>query len=107
MPLNFVINNTCPTCGSTIRHAVIDLHPTDRDAAIHSLKCADCAYKKTRVLSLRPDVPPPELTAKRIEEAASIGGLTSRHQMHPNVRRDLPLSRQLDYARGRRPPTIL
>lgn len=52
--MNFVVDNTCPTCGSTIRHAVIDLHPTDRDAAIHSLKCADCGYEKTRVLSLRP-----------------------------------------------------
>ena len=61
--MNFAIDNTCPTCGSPIRHAVIDLHPTDRDAAIHSLKCGDCGYKQTKVLSLRPDVPPPELTA--------------------------------------------
>jgi len=52
--MNFVVDNTCPTCGSIIRHAVIDLHPTDRDAAIHSLKCADCGYEKTKVLSLRP-----------------------------------------------------
>ncbi len=52
--MNFVVDNICPTCGSNIRHAVIDLHPTDRDAAIHSLKCADCGYEKTSVLSLRP-----------------------------------------------------
>jgi C4-type Zn-finger protein len=63
MPLNFVINNICPTCGGTIRRAVIDRHPTDRDAAIHSLKCAGCGYKKTTVLSLRPADPPPELAA--------------------------------------------
>jgi C4-type Zn-finger protein len=63
MPLNFVIDIICPTCGGTIRRAVIDVHPTDRHAAIHSLKCADCGYKKTTVLSLRPADPPPELTA--------------------------------------------
>jgi hypothetical protein len=59
MPLNFVVD----TCGGTIRRAVIDVHPTERHAAIHSLKCADCGYKKTTVLSLRPADPPPELTA--------------------------------------------
>ena len=64
MPLNFVVDYTCPRCGSTIRHAVIDIHPTDRDAAIHSLKCADCGYEKTRVLLLRPTAAPPELTAR-------------------------------------------
>ena len=53
MPLNFDVNDTCPRCGSTIRLAVIYLHPTDRDAAIHSLKCADCGYEKTKLLSLR------------------------------------------------------
>jgi uncharacterized Zn finger protein len=52
--MNFIIENTCPTCGSTIRHAVIDLHPTDRYTALHSLKCADCGYEKTKDLSLRP-----------------------------------------------------
>jgi C4-type Zn-finger protein len=64
MPLNFDVNDTCPKCGSTIRLAVIYLHPTDRDAAIHSLKCADCGYEKTKLLSLRPAAPPPELTAR-------------------------------------------
>jgi C4-type Zn-finger protein len=63
MPLNFAVDNICPTCGSTIRSAVIDLHPTDRDAAIHSVKCADCGYEKTKVLSLRPAAPQ-ALTAK-------------------------------------------
>jgi C4-type Zn-finger protein len=63
--MNFVVNDTCPTCGGTIRHAVIDLHPTDRDAAIHSLKCADCGYEKTKVLSLRRGAPPAELRAGR------------------------------------------
>jgi hypothetical protein len=63
MPLNFVIYNACPTCGSIIRRAVIDLHPTDRDAAIHSLKCADCGYEKFKIISLRSAAPPPELTA--------------------------------------------
>jgi C4-type Zn-finger protein len=78
MTLNFVVDNTCPTCGSTIRSAVIDLHPTDRDAAIHSLKCTNCGYEKSTILSLRPTAPPPEMTAQSIEEAASVDGLTSR-----------------------------
>ena len=56
--MNFIIDDTCPTCGSTIRYAFIDLHPTERDTAIHSLKCTDCGYKKTRVLSLLAAAPP-------------------------------------------------
>jgi hypothetical protein len=64
MPLNLDVNDTCLKCGSTIRRAVIYLHPTDRDAAIHSLKCEDCGYEKTKLLSLRPAAPPPELTAR-------------------------------------------
>jgi C4-type Zn-finger protein len=61
--MNFAIDNTCPTCGSPIRHAAIDLHPTVRGAAVHSLKCTDCGYEKTQVLSLRRGAPPAELTA--------------------------------------------
>jgi C4-type Zn-finger protein len=71
MPLNFVVDNICPTCGSTIRSAVIDLHPTDRDAAIHSLKCADCGYEKTKVLSLRRV---PVLTAKEHRRGRQLMG---------------------------------
>jgi C4-type Zn-finger protein len=63
MSLNFVVDHNCLKCGKPITLAVIDLHPTDRDVAIHSLKCAGCGYEKTRVLSLRPAAPPPELTA--------------------------------------------
>jgi C4-type Zn-finger protein len=65
MPLIFVVDTTCPTCGNTIRHAVIDLHPTVRGAAIHSLKCTDCGYEKTKVLSLRRGAPPAELRASK------------------------------------------
>ena len=71
MPLNFDVNDTCLKCGSTIRRAVIYLHPTDRNAAIHSLKCADCGYERTKLLSLRPSAPPPKLTAKSIEEVVT------------------------------------
>jgi C4-type Zn-finger protein len=67
MPLNFDVNDTCPKCGSTIRRAVIYLHPTDRDAAIHSLKCADCGYEKTKLLSLRPAAPPAELRPRALK----------------------------------------
>jgi predicted RNA-binding Zn-ribbon protein involved in translation (DUF1610 family) len=67
MPLNFVIDEICPTCGGTIRRAVIDRDPTDRDAAIHFLRCADCGYEKTTVLSLR------AAAAWSLEEAASVG----------------------------------
>jgi C4-type Zn-finger protein len=74
MPLNFVVDSICPTCGSTIRSAVIDLHPTDRDAAIHSLRCTDCGYEKTKVLSLRPGAPPPELTAKEHRRGRQLMG---------------------------------
>jgi hypothetical protein len=55
----------------TIAIRNIASHPTDRDAAIHSLKCSDCGYEKTKVLSLRPAAPPPELTAKSIEESVN------------------------------------
>ena len=63
--MNFAIDNICPTCGSPIRNAVIDLHPTVRDAAVHSLKCTGCGYEKTKVLSLRPGAPPAELRASK------------------------------------------
>ena len=59
MALNFMVDDICPKCGKPIRRAVIDLHPTRADASIHSLKCADCGYEKTKVLSLRPTAPPP------------------------------------------------
>jgi len=64
MRLTYIVYDLCPTCGSTIRRAAIDRHPTDRHAAIRSLKCTDCGYEKNTVLSLRPAVPPPpKLTA--------------------------------------------
>ena len=61
--MTLFVDDRCPRCGKSIRLAVIELHPTRTDAAIHSLTCADCGHVKTKVLSLRPGDPPPELAA--------------------------------------------
>lgn len=53
MSLTFVIDDDCPKCRKPIRFAVVDLHPTRTDAAIHTLTCAYCGHAKTTVLPLR------------------------------------------------------
>jgi hypothetical protein len=64
MSLIFHFNDPCPKCGKPIMHAVIDLHPTKRDFAVHRLECGQCGRLKTQLLSLTPPKPSPEKQAK-------------------------------------------
>jgi hypothetical protein len=63
MPLHIPTDDSCPRCGKQIRFAVIESHPIRNDIARHSLQCVDCGPVKTKLLSLRPGDPPPELAA--------------------------------------------
>jgi hypothetical protein len=62
MPLNILVDESCPRCGKPITLAVIERHPTRADAAVQSFECADCGHVKTKLLSLRRRVQP-ELAA--------------------------------------------
>ena len=63
MSLTLFNNESCPRCGKQMMRAVIALHPTCPDLALESFECADCGRVKTKVLSLKPGKPPPELAA--------------------------------------------
>ena len=63
MSMTLFINEICPKCRQPIWQTTIDLHPTDRDLAIHKIVCADCGLVKTKTLSLKPSKPSPELAA--------------------------------------------
>ena len=63
MSLNLFIHDTCPKCYKPIMQAVIEAHPTRRDLALQNFECADCRVVKTKVFSLKPGEPPPELAA--------------------------------------------
>jgi hypothetical protein len=63
MSLILFYNDTCPKCLKPKMRAVIELHPTRRDLALQNFKCANCGAIKTKVISLKPGAPPPELAA--------------------------------------------
>ena len=63
MSLTLFIRNTCPKCYKPIMQAVIEPDPSRRDLALQNFRCADCGPVKTKVLSLKPGEPPPELAA--------------------------------------------
>ena len=57
MSVTFYSKDPCPKCSKPIMHAVIELHPSCRDIALHKLQCADCGPIKTTLLSLKPVKP--------------------------------------------------
>jgi hypothetical protein len=63
MSLALFINDSCPNCHKPTMQAVIEPHPTRRDLALENFACADCGPVKTKVLSLKPGTPSPELAA--------------------------------------------
>jgi hypothetical protein len=77
MSLGFHLNDACPKCGKPLLQAVIELHPTRSDRALHDFTCANCGPIKTKIISLKPGEAPLEVTAWRIKVAASVGGLFS------------------------------
>jgi hypothetical protein len=63
MSMTLFTNEPCPRCGKTIRQTTIDLHPTPNGLAIHTFECGDCGPVKSKVYSLKPGKPSPELAA--------------------------------------------
>jgi hypothetical protein len=63
--MSFILffNETCPKCRKPVMRAVIEPHPSRRDVALQNFECSDCGVVKTKVLSLKPGAPPPELAA--------------------------------------------
>ena len=51
------------SCRLNYTRDVPEPHPTRRDLALQNFECADCGAVKTKVLSLKPGAPPPELAA--------------------------------------------
>jgi hypothetical protein len=63
MSLTVFFSETCPKCHKPITQAVIKQHPARPDCALQNFECADCGVVKTRIYSLKPGEPPPELAA--------------------------------------------
>jgi hypothetical protein len=63
MSLNLFINETCPKCRKPTMQGVIEAHPSRRDIALENFVCADCGPVKTKIISLMPGKPSPELAA--------------------------------------------
>jgi ssDNA-binding Zn-finger/Zn-ribbon topoisomerase 1 len=63
MSLIFHLNDPCPKCRKPTMQAVIELHPSRNDLAIHNFYCADCGPVKTKVISLTPAAQPSEVAA--------------------------------------------
>jgi hypothetical protein len=63
MSLTLFVDDICPKCRKPIKQTTIELHPTDRDLALHNFACVDCGPVKTKIISLKPGKPPPELAA--------------------------------------------
>jgi ssDNA-binding Zn-finger/Zn-ribbon topoisomerase 1 len=63
MSLTFYNKDPCPKCRKPLMQSVIEQHPTRRDLAIHNFHCAHCGPVKTKIVSLQPGAPPPELAA--------------------------------------------
>ena len=63
MSLTLFNDEPCPRCRKPIRQTTIELHPTNRDLALHNYECAECGPVKTKIISLKPDRPAAELAA--------------------------------------------
>ena len=63
MSLTLFIDEPCPKCRKPIRQTTIDVHPTNRDLALHIYECADCGPVKTKIISLKPKKPSAKLAA--------------------------------------------
>jgi hypothetical protein len=54
MPLTFFVDEICPKCRKPIKIAVIELHPSRPDLAVHNFECADCGPVRAKLISLKP-----------------------------------------------------
>jgi hypothetical protein len=58
MPLTFAVDEICPKCRKAVKLAVIDLHPTNPDLAVHNFECIDCGPVRAKIISLKPGKAP-------------------------------------------------
>ncbi len=63
MSLTMFYRETCPKCHRPMMQAVIEPHPTRSELALQNFECTDCGGVRTKVYSLKPGEPPPELSA--------------------------------------------
>ena len=63
MSFTLFMKETCPRCRKPTMQGVIEAHPSRRDIALENFVCADCGPVKTKIISLKPGAPPPELAA--------------------------------------------
>jgi rRNA maturation protein Nop10 len=59
--MQFQVRETCPRCGKLVSLAIVELHPTRTDLALHSFECSECGPVRTRAVPLRGEKSPPEL----------------------------------------------
>jgi hypothetical protein len=64
MPFTLYVDDRCPKCRKPTMQAVVELHPTNPDLALQNFECADCGPVKTKIISLKPCAPAPELAAQ-------------------------------------------
>jgi hypothetical protein len=57
------VDESYPKCGKPVAIIEIERHPSRPDLAIQNFQCGDCGPVKSRIYSLKPGVPPPDLTA--------------------------------------------
>jgi C4-type Zn-finger protein len=64
MSFTLYVDDTCPKCRKPTMQAVVELHPTNPELALQNFECADCGPVKTKIISLKPREPAPELAAQ-------------------------------------------
>jgi RNase P subunit RPR2 len=63
MSLVLSSGEVCPKCQKPLMRGIVEAHPSRSDLALHNFHCARCGPIKTKIISLKPDEPPSELSA--------------------------------------------
>jgi hypothetical protein len=56
MSLDLFMNDTCPKCRKPIKLTGVELHPTNRELAVHKFECASCGPVTTKILYRKPSI---------------------------------------------------
>jgi hypothetical protein len=63
MSLVLSSGEVCPRCHKAPMQGVVEAHPSRSDIALHNFECGTCGPVRTKIISLKPGEPPPELSA--------------------------------------------
>jgi hypothetical protein len=63
MAFTLDVYDACPKCRKATMRAVVQLHSTNPNLALQNFECAECGPVRTKILSIKPSVPPAELSA--------------------------------------------